>query len=162
MLPYSGPISLLDMRGEYKGGTDAVSLSELYRGGSYVPSTVTEGGWSIQYNYGYDRTAGNWTQYALNQTTGQSFTAFVLGGTIVANVVGPANQANMGSAIYYMGSYAAQEVSESKDGERTVTNYYGILAQFYVVQDIGVNIAVPPVGSGDEVSFDNYYGGRKN
>ena len=158
MLPSSGPISLLDMRIEYQAGNVAISLSELYRGGSYVPSTISEGGWSPQYNYGYDRVGGNFVQYSANQTTGQTFTVFFLSGTQVANVAGYATQAQIGSSIYYMGAYVTQEVNDAK-GETTVTNFYGILAQFYVVQDIGVNSMVPPNG---EVSFDNYYGGRKS
>ena len=43
VLQGSPPISLSDIRGEF-GGTAPDSLSEYYRGGSFVPDTATNAG----------------------------------------------------------------------------------------------------------------------
>jgi len=87
-LQTSGAISFSQLQSEY-GGSNPISLSEYYRGGSYVPTTISQaaGSWSSYlgdtsntWDFGIWRTI-RWNGTQVNSTTDQNLsTSYSAGG----------------------------------------------------------------------------------
>lgn len=142
-LQSSGAISLSQIQAEY-GGANPISMSEYYRNGSYVPSTIGGG-------------AGAWTAYTYvdgntNWTEG-TFGNFVnWGGTPVANPAIGATTITADGYEYEKGTL--QGSTSSKYG----SSYFWSVRRRTVGSSITVNANVPTSGT---ISMSNFYGGRK-
>lgn len=92
-LPSSGPLTLADIQTEF-GGSNPISLSEYYAGGSYVPAGTSgtygavpsSGTISIQNFYGTSSVIVNFTDHSVTASAGgyseAGYAIFGAGGTI--------------------------------------------------------------------------------
>jgi len=146
-LQTSGAISLSQVQSEFGGG-NPISMSEYYRGGSYVPTSV--GG-----------SAGAWSGYQANAST------------YYWSVVGNANylewaNVNVGgfsssASSHTSGGYEYEKgtlftSSGGGKGGGPVTYYYRIRRRSTGSSTV-VNTNVPASGT---ISMSNFYGGRNS
>ena len=142
-LQSSGAISLSQVQGEF-GGSNPISMSEYYRNGSYVPSTIsstTTTAWQYSLSaspYYYWSVAGSVTNIQWNSTS-------------IGSPAASATSFTAGGYTYERGTLI--DTISSKSG----TSY------FYQVRRTGststtVNSSIPTSGT---ISMSNFYGGRK-
>jgi len=140
-LQTSGAISLSQVQGEF-GGANPISMSEYYRNGAYVPSTITTTsttGW-----YGQFSPLWSWVIYSGTRT----YQAW-WNGTNVGS--GSGSSITVGGYTYEVGSLW------NTISDKTGTNYY------YQIRRTGststtVNTSIPSSGT---ISMSQFYGGRK-
>lgn len=140
-LQSSGAISLSQVQSEF-GGSNPISMSEYYRNGSYVPSTVT-GAWSawlyslyVDPFYFWEVAPGYTQIYWVNTTIGSpgaNATSFTAGGY-----------------DYERGNLA--DIISTKSGD---VYYYYVRRR---TSSETVNSSIPTSG---QISMSNFYGGRK-
>lgn len=138
-LQTSGPISLADIQAEF-GGTNPISISEYYKNGVYVPSSIDSslGPYWVNDQYEFKQVASS-TTIIWNSVT-----------ILSATDIGLAGSYSSGGYTYYRGSL-----------QETITPYIGPTAYSYQVtrtSSITVNASIPTSGT---ISFSNFYGGRK-
>lgn len=141
-LQTSGAISLSQIQSEF-GGSNPISMSEYYRDGSYVPSTITG-------------SAGSWSSYTGTLSPAyywQSTGSLYWNGTYIGGWDG--------SGTFSSGGYDYQRSSTSfYDG---YNKFVGTISHYSVRRrtsgtTITVNSNVPTSGT---ISMNNFYGGRK-
>jgi hypothetical protein len=135
-LQTSGAISLNQLQSVF-GGSNPISMSEYYRGGSYVPSTG----------------AGSYTSY---QASLQSPLYYFTGaGVVVWNGSQVAN-AGAGGTSVTAGGYTYQRGSlyTSIPGKYGTTYYYYVRRR---QTSVSINTSIPSSGT---ISMSQFYGGR--
>lgn len=140
-LQTSGAISLSQVQGEF-GGSNPISMSEYYRNGSYVPSTIT----TTTTTSWYSQMSPLWSWIV---PAGTSTYQAYWNGTNVGS--GSGSSITVSGYTYDVGSL--WNTISDKSG----TTYY------YEIRRTGststtVNSSVPTSGT---ISMSNFYGGRK-
>lgn len=154
-LQTSGAISLANLQTEYTD-TAPISLSEFYRNGGKVPSTIT-----------VNVPAGSWSSYLYSRTgTTYYWVTFVFASGVWAgssagfpSLTGQATTSvSVGGFDYERGSFV--ETVTTGTGKNQVTNsYYRIRRRTSATTStISVNQNVPTSGT---ISLSQFYGGRK-
>ena len=147
-LQTSGAISLSQVQSEF-GGANPISMSEYYRGGSYVPTTV--GG-----------AAGSWSAYYGNTTTyywldiGNSGSFSIRWNN--SNVGGTTSSAT----TYTTGGYEYQRgtlYTTISGGKGSPTEYYYRVRRRTAATSVTVNTSIPASGT---ISMNQFYGGRNS
>lgn len=153
-LQTSGPISFLEIQTEY-GGVNPISMDEYYKGGVYVPETVTEpaGAWvfapesfenTFRFDSGQYRTYVKWNIDVVTPinigVTGQVFSVTIAG------------------YEYYRGNYRWNYTGGSKGSGSQ--SYYTIQRRPAAGLRF-INGSVPSSSVGGALGLGNFYGGRK-
>lgn len=147
-LQTSGAISLSQVQSEF-GGANPISMSEYYRGGSYVPTTV--GG-----------AAGSWSAYYGNTSTyywldiGNSGSFSIRWNN--SNVGGTTSSAT----TYTTGGYEYQRgtlYTTVSGGKGSPTEYYYRVRRRTAATSVTVNTSIPASGT---ISMNQFYGGRNS
>lgn len=147
-LQTSGAISLSQVQSEF-GGANPISMSEYYRGGSYVPTTV--GG-----------AAGSWSAYYGNTSTyywldiGNSGSFSIRWNN--SNVGGTTSSAT----TYTTGGYEYQRgtlYTTISGGKGSPTSYYYRVRRRTAATSVTVNTSIPASGT---ISMNQFYGGRNS
>lgn len=147
-LQTSGAISLSQVQSEF-GGSNPVSMSEYYRGGAYVPTTVTQA-------------AGNYTSYFYNSSYSWSAglgVSITWNGTQVHNNINTSNTTtslSTGGYTYQRGSFQS---SSTSGGKLPITTSRYQVRRRLNASTITVNTGVPSSGTIDMADF---YGGRNS
>ena len=141
-LQTSGAISLSQVQGEF-GGSNPISMSEYYRDGSYVPSTITTTS-TTGWQYSLQAPTYYWVQSAGTST----YTGY-WNGTSIGSTTG--SSLTNGGYTYERGSLVD-----------TISSKYGT-TYFYEIRRTGststtVNSSIPTSGT---ISMSQFYGGRK-
>lgn len=143
-LQTSGAITFLQVQTEF-GGVSPISLSEYYRNGTFVPSSITtgQGSWS-----GYTGSTGSNGYYWSN------LYILVWAGSQISTSWN-------GSGTFTSGGYDYQR--ESTHFATTYDKFAGTIYYYKVRRrtsgtTITVNSNVPTSGA---ISMDDFYGGRK-
>ena len=141
-LQTSGAISLSQIQSEF-GGSNPISMSEYYRNGSNVPSTITGN-------------AGSWSSYVGNTSSYYWSNLYIL----VWNSSQISSTWN-GSGTFTSGGYDYQR--ESTYFTSTYDKFAGTIFYYRVRRRTSgstftVNSNVPTSGT---ISMSNFYGGRK-
>ena len=147
-LQTSGAISLSQVQGEF-GGSAPIYMSEYYRGGSYVPTSVggSAGSWSSYYGTLYSyywESSGTalllkWNSSTVYTTSSSSATSVTTGG-------------------YEYGRGSLFTSSGGGKGGGPVTYYYQIRRRT-TGSSTAVNTNVPSSGT---ISMNQFYGGRNS
>lgn len=138
-LQTSGAISLSQVQSEY-GGSNPISMSEYYRNGSNVPSTVTgsAGAWSSY--------QGNINTYYWNDFGGLRWNNVTISSSASGTLI------TIGSYQYQRGTFFASE----SGGKGSVTISYYRVRRRTAATSQTVNTNVPTSGS---ISMNDFYGG---
>lgn len=142
-LQSSGAITFSNLQTEY-GGANPISLSEYYKDGTYVPSSITTPAAWTAYTY----VAGN-----TNWTEGPFGTFVNWGGTSQGSPTSGSTSFTAGGYEYQKGTL--QSTSSDKYG---TTNFYSVRRRSTSGTTTTVNANVPTSGT---ISMSNFYGGRK-
>ena len=147
-LQSSGAISLSQVQSEF-GGSNPVSMSEYYRGGSHVPTTVTQA-------------AGSWTSYYGSGSPGSYYWSSF--GVLYWNGVEIHNNINNGQSTYVtVGAYQYQRGTQyytvTSGGKFSITTNYYKIRRRTTATNITVNTGIPSSGTIDMADF---YGGRNS
>lgn len=141
MLPSSGPLSLLDIAGEF-GGIAPHSMSEYYLGGGLVPSSVLSvGGWTP-----YDGSAAAGAETAYILSAGGVWFLYAAGVQLLFNCAGNFDLKTISGTTwqYQRGSYFADVQGAS---------YYQIRRRTY--SSVSANGGVPTTGT---LTAADFYG----
>jgi hypothetical protein len=134
-LQTSGAISLSQVQSVFGGG-NPISMSEYYRGGSYVPSTG----------------AGSYTSYYGSTTSPAYFFSntgsVAWNGTTIGNAGANATSFTSGGYTYQRGS-----LFYTQTGKFTVS-YYRVRRR---QTSVSINTSIPSSGT---ISMSQFYGGR--
>ena len=143
-LQTSGTISFLDLQNEF-GGSNPIAISEYYRGGAYVPTTVTgsyssyQGNTSTYYWLVYGSTVTiEWNNSVVYSTTS--------GNASTTNITTGGYDYNRGSLTYSSGG--------GKGG--TPVYYYQVRRRS---SSETVNTSIPASG---QISMNQFYNGRNS
>jgi len=142
-LQTSGAISFSQIQAEF-GGSNPISLSEYYRGGTHVPTTVggAAGAWSAYYG----NTSSYYWEVELNQV-------IRWGNVNVYTGVGTSDIFTVGGYDYQKGTLYASVAG----GKYDPTTYYYRLRRRTTSTSVTVNTGIPSSGTVDMADF---YGGR--
>lgn len=140
-LQTSGAISLSQVQSEF-GGSNPISMSEYYRGGAFVPSTL----------------AGAWSAWQGSLNTPVYYWSILSGGSTSVywngSFIGEPSQS---ATTFSSGGYDYERGSLFDSFSDKYQTYY-----FYQVrrrtQSETVNTSIPTSG---QISMSNFYGGRK-
>jgi hypothetical protein len=137
----SGQIAMSDIVNEF-GGNAPHSISEYYRGGGEVPTSIT-----LVSNYlSLDST---FVFYAYNLSGGYWVWQWWFGGTLVGGT--SASQFSSGNRTYYRNGAISNRYFYSPDG----TYYYGTPYAMTVIETANLNVP-----SSGQISFSQFYGAR--
>jgi hypothetical protein len=148
-LQTSGAISLSQVQAEF-GGANPVSMSEYYRGGSYVPSTratsstVREPS-SGTVNGDSSPLAAVWNTSSAN---GGVLIAWPSGTTIVQGATPGITSYTSGGSTYYRGSF--------HDSDQYAGTFYNLHRVRTVASTTNINTSIPASGT---ISMNQFYGG---
>ena len=150
-LQTSGAISLSQVQSEF-GGSNPISMSEYYRNGSNVPSTITTGAgaWS---SYQYSRTGSNDYYWSHNIFASLRWA----GGTVPSSYLGASTTSYSYLGYTYERGSFVTSITTGSGKSATTTSYYYIRRR-QNASTITVNSNVPTSGA---ISMDDFYGGRK-
>ena len=139
-LQTSGAISLSQVQSEF-GGSNPISMSEYYRGGSNVPTTIS--------------TAGAYSSYqgTLYTYYWDDFGTVVWNGSVVAN--NKTSNFTVGGFEYNQGT----PFTSSGGGKGGPSNVYFQVRRRTAGTTTTVNTSVPASGT---ISMDDFYGGRNS
>jgi hypothetical protein len=143
----SGTISLSQVQTEFTGA-NPISMSEYYKNGPYVPSTV--GG-----------AAGAWSAYASNSSNTFQvgsfgpYTYITYLGVLVGSVSGSVSSFSSGGYDYERGTQ--WNVTGGTKNDPETNNYYAIRRRT-TATSVTVNASIPTSGT---ISMSQFYGGRK-
>ena len=142
----SGAISLSQVQSEFTGA-NPISMSEYYRGGSYVPTSVggAAGAWS-----GYTGT----TSYTFRYSS-FNITYIYWAGALIGSVGGNITNRIIGSYEYNRGSQF-NYVAGTKNDPESFTFY--AIRRRTTATSVTVNTGIPASGA---ISMSQFYGGRK-
>jgi hypothetical protein len=145
-LPSSGTISIDDLRTEFSGPTPS-SLSDYYRGGTYVPATGTAREPATGYNFSLTSPTYIWRIDGTYSQFGQTGLAVYWNNINVfnnyyGNYTYPPSSVTVGSATYYGGTY--------QSGSASIFNY-----SLYRTTNGDINTGVPTSGT---ISLGDFYG----
>jgi len=149
-LQTSGPISFADIQAEY-GGSQPILITEYYRGGTYVPTTVSQA-------------AGSWSSFV--GTTSNTVVVGLLGatdwkysGVVVSTIfyTGAGQVITAGGYNYEVGTLW-QTVTTGSGKSQETKSYYRIRRRV-AASTISVNTNVPSSGT---ISMSDFYGGRNS
>lgn len=147
-LQSSGAISLSQVQSEF-GGSNPVSMSEYYRGGSYVPTSVTQA-------------AGSYTSYLYSSSyawsAGLGVNITWNGSQAYSNVTTPNTTTiiSIGGYTYQRGSFQS---SSTSGGKLAITTSVYQVRRRLNSSTITVNQAIPSSGMIDMADF---YNGRNS
>ena len=144
----SGAISLSQVQGEF-GGSNPISMSEYYRGGSYVPTTVGGAAGS------YSSYQGSLPNYYWEDTAG-GFLSLKWNGSTVYNGSNSATTITASGYDYNRGTLFNS--SGGGKGGGPTTNYYRIRRRT-TASTTTVNTGIPSSGT---ISMNQFYGGRNS
>jgi hypothetical protein len=149
-LQSSGAISLANLQSEY-GGSNPISLSEYYKNGSYVPSSVTSLGSMSAERFELNVSWAWWNENS-SETSQPCYWRMYwddvqVGGGVSCS--GPPSYVDSGGYRYYFGTLRTNNVSGFQD-------WYYIKRQAILTTNVNTN--VPTSGT---ISLSNFYGGRK-
>ena len=143
-LQTSGAISLSQVQSEF-GGANPISMSEYYRGGANVPTTV--GG-----------PAGAWSSYQGNVST---YYWYSIGTSDIIRWANVQKASGAYGTTVTAGGYEYQRgslfTSTGGGGEGGPTEYYYRVRRRVAATSATVNTSVPASGA---VSMNQFYGGR--
>jgi hypothetical protein len=158
-LQTSGSISLEDIESEFGGG-NPISIGDYYRGGSYVPASITtstvlrepsSGESYIKENICWVKVSGTyqytwvyWGNEKIFESTDNTLTSVVVNGK-----------------TYYRDSYRETDTQQTGFGGGNMMVYnkfYGIHRSSGSTTTTSVNGNVPTSG---QISLSDFYGGRK-
>ena len=149
-LQSSGTITLAQVQSEF-GGSNPISMSEYYRGGSYVPTTVGSAAGSYSSYY------GNLTSYYWEDTAG-GFLSLVWNGTNVYNSSSGTTATTITASGYDYNRGTLFHSSGGGKGGGPTTNYYRIRRRTTATTTT-VNTNIPSSGT---ISMNQFYGGRNS
>lgn len=145
-LQTSGPISLSQVQAEF-GGSNPISMSEYYRGGSYVPDgSVTYGSYSSY--------QGNVSTYYWSDVDNSGTVTLRWNGSTIGSFVSSATTYTTGGYQYQKGTLFSSDGGGGGKGE-PVTYYYRIRRRT-VSGGGSANASIPTSGS---ISMGDFYGG---
>ena len=150
-LQTSGAISLSQVQSAL-GGASPISLSEYYRGGSYVPTTATT---TTVNDSGFktpNANTGLTTYYGWCPNTTYNNTYIRWTGSTVGVVSYTATSATIGGYTYYKGSLYATD----SDKVGTIYQHY-IKRTWVTTSTVSINTSVPSSG---QFSMSQLYGAR--
>jgi len=158
-LQTSGSISFEDIESEFGGG-NPVSINDYYRGGPYVPSSITTSTvvrepssgenyikdnvcWRRHSGGTYDRTTVFWGDQEIYQSSDNTSTSVVINGK-----------------TYYKGTLREEDFipGPGYDPPRYI-DYYGIYRSSEGTTTTSVNGNIPTSG---QITLSDFYGGRKD
>lgn len=141
-LQSSGEISLAQVQSEF-GGSNPIEMSEYYRGGSYVPTTLG-GAWTA-----WQGTLNSPTYYWMIDNWNGNASLYWNG----SNVANPSVNATTTSAGGY--EYEKGSLFNSVESKYQSLSFYYIRRR---TQSATVNTGIPSSGT---ISMSDFYGGRK-
>lgn len=148
-LQTSGAISLSQVQSEF-GGSNPISMSEYYRGGANVPTTVTG-------------SPGAWSSYQANVSTyywsdvGNSGTVMIEWNNVqVGSFQSSATTFTAGGYEYEKGTLFSSSGGGKGGGP---TTYYYRVRRRTAGSSTTVNTSVPSSGT---ISMNQFYGGRNS
>ena len=148
-LQTSGAISLSQVQSEF-GGSNPISMSEYYRGGAYVPTTISTGAGS------YSSYQGNICTYYWSDTGNLGIVALRWNGSDVGGFGGSATTYTTGGYEYQKGTLFT---SAGGGGKGEPTTYYYRIRRRTVGSTITVNTSIPASGT---IAMSQFYGGRNS
>ena len=146
----SGAISFLQMQSEF-GGANPISMSEYYRGGSYVPTSVggAAGAWSS-----YQGIREEFVSYGFHFIYTSLDYTYINWGPVIGSFQGNLTTAvidgfeyERGSQFYYQGANKNSFESQS----------YYMIRRRTTSTSVTVNTGIPASGT---ISMNQLYGGR--
>jgi hypothetical protein len=155
-LQTSGSISLEDIESEFGGG-NPISIGDYYRGGSYVPASITTStvlrepssgenyigsntSWRLM-SGAYNRTIVFWGGQQIYQSNDNTLSSVVINGK-----------------TYYKGTLRQQDAVPYGSNQFLFVNSHGIYRSSGSTTTTSVNQDVPTSG---QISLSDFYGGRK-
>lgn len=146
-LQSSGEISFADIQNEY-GGSNPISLSEYYKDGSYVPSSIFALGTMSNEIY---QLGVYWCFWNDTSAGGNGFYQFEWNNSVIRQGYSSSRPSytDSGGYRYWFGSLQSNNVSGYQD-------WHAIKRQ--TAGNVTVNSNVPTSGT---LSLSNHYGGRK-
>jgi len=149
-LQASGAISFSDLQTEY-GDTGSISASQLYRGGSIVPSEVFEEGSYTAYQYNPDTTLPGGYQWLVDNN--QDYISQIRwDGPLVSGSGGAGTAA---TTELVSGDYRYNRGAFQKFGVDPLISYYSVRRRFE--GNVPANTTVPENGT---IDLSDFYGGR--
>lgn len=149
-LQTSGPISLSQVQSEF-GGSNPISMSEYYRGGANVPTTVGSSAGS------YSSYQGNISTYYWSDTANSGTVSLRWNGSNVGGFVSSATTYTTGGYQYQKGTLFTSDSGGGGKGEPTT--YYYRIRRRTVGSSTTVNTSIPASGT---ISMNQFYGGRNS
>jgi hypothetical protein len=155
-LQTSGSISLEDIESEFGGG-NPISIGDYYRGGSYVPASITTSTVLREPSSGenYIRENMSWRLIfgAFNRTT-----VFWGGQQIYQSDDNTLSSVVINGKTYYKGTLRQQEAVPYTPNQLLFIYSHGIYRSSGSTTTTSVNQDVPTSG---QISLSDFYGGRK-
>jgi hypothetical protein len=155
-LQTSGSISFEDIESEFGGG-NSISIGDYYRGGSYVPSSITTSTVlrepSSGENYIKNNVCWRWSEGVYNTTT-----VFWGGQQIYQSDDNTLSSVVINGKTYYKGTLRQQETDPYGPSQYVFLDFHGIYRSSGSTTTTSVNGNVPTSG---QISLSDFYGGRK-
>ena len=140
-LQTSGAIALSQVQTEF-GGSNPISMSEYYRGGANVPTTIsTVGAWSAYYG---NTSTYYWADVGILRWNSSTLTTSAFGTSIT-----------IGGYEYQKGTF----ITSSGVGKGSVTISYYRVRRRTAGSTTTVNTSIPASGT---ISMNQFYGGRNS
>lgn len=164
-LQSSGAISIGDIKNLF-GGPGNPSLSNYYRGGSYIPATKTISSTTRQpasgeyYNrgsYGYQLAEG-WHRWVSSGSPTQNFCQSAYYVYVFQNVAGEFNSYSTGGWTYFKGSYRASGYYNDGYSTPSTIYFHGYYREQYSSTTVSINTGIPSSG---QISLSQFYGAEK-
>ena len=147
-LQTSGAITLSQVQSEF-GGSSPISMNEYYRGGSYVPTTVSQ-------------SAGSWSSYIGNSSNTWDVNLFAIiywNGSLLSNPNDGANTDTLRTYNGYQYQRGTQWGTITGSGKLAINTTRYRIRRRVAASNITVNTNVPSSGTIDMADF---YGGRNS
>lgn len=148
-LQTSGAISLSQVQSEF-GGSNPISMSEYYRGGAYVPTTISTSAGS------YSSYQGNISTYYWSDVGNSGTVSLRWNGSNVGGFVSSATTYTTGGYQYEKGTLFT---TAGGGGKGEPTDYYYRIRRRTVGSSTTVNTSIPASGT---ISMNQFYGGRNS
>lgn len=144
-LQTSGTITFAQIQAEF-GGANPISLSEYYRGGAYVPTTISVA-------------AGAWSSYQGNTST---YYWRTIGTTDTIRWANVQKASGAYSTTVTVGGYQYQRgtlYTSVSGGKADPVTYYYRVRRRVAASSTSVNTSIPSSGT---IAMSNFYGGRNS
>lgn len=160
-LQSSGAISIGDIKNLF-GGPASPSLSNYYRGGSYIPASKTittrapaSGEYYNRGSYAYQLAEG-WTVWVTPGYQNGNYLQSANYVYIFSNVLGTFTSYTTGGYTYFRGSYRTSGSYNDGYSTPSTLNFYGYWREQYSTTSI--NTSIPSSGA---ISLSQFYGAEK-